>query len=123
MSCNRCPHHVRQGLPGDDGTSIVFKDLCGLRVKQAQDPETMKIKGRGRGRPAASADPKRPRLPKGASLECTKVPFDADFDYFYCDVYQDTFKTTGMKNGVLPTKDFQYSERLSGNPITDMEFL
>ena len=122
MACKRCPHHVRHGKSSVDGKSIEFSDHCGLRLKQAQEMETGGKKVRGRGRPAAEVVKRKP-LPDGATTDCIHVPFDDNLDYFHCAVYQDTFDTKGLKNGVVPTKDFQYSERLAGIAVTDMELL
>ena len=122
MSCNKCPHHVRHGKVGEDGKSILFSDMCGLRMKQTQVTEipNKKIKGRGK----ASVEPiKRKPLPEGVTMECVHYPFSSQFDYFHCKIYQETFESKGMKNGVVPTKDFQFSERLAGLAVTDMELL
>ena len=56
-------------------------------------------------------------------LECGVVPFEDGFDYITCETYIDTFKSVGVKNGVVPTSDLQYSNKLAGSPITDMELL
>ncbi len=121
MSCNRCPHHVRHGQYNSKEQTIEFRNICGLRHKQAIDPETVQKKGRGRGR--QTTEIKRKPLPYGASLECLHYPFLTTFDYFACDIYQENFATQGLKNGVLPTKDFQFSEHLAGISVTDMELL
>lgn len=122
MSCRRCPHHVRHGQVAKDQQSIIFKDICGLRHKQAVDPECALKKTRGRGR-TTTTEVKRKPLPNGATLECLHFPFEETFDYFCCEIYQENFATQGLKNGVLPTKDFQYSEHLAGLAVTDMELL
>lgn len=36
MSCRRCPHHVRHGQVEADN-SIVFRDRCGLKMKEEQE--------------------------------------------------------------------------------------
>lgn len=122
MGCSRCPHHVRHGQVTSDGKSLQFKNLCGLRVKQAQDPEIQLKKPRGRGRPPVETI-KRKSLPPGSSTECSKYPFSNQFDYVACEIYQEVFETKGRGNGAVPTKDFQYSESLSGMSVTDMELL
>lgn len=122
MSCRRCPHHVRHGQLGEDGRSMVFKDLCGLRVKQGQDHDAPIRKNRGRGRPPAD-NVKRKPLPPGASMECKHYPFAESFDYMLCPTYQEIFETKGLRNGAVPTKDFQFSETLSNVQVTDMELL
>ncbi len=122
MCFSKCPHHVRHGKLADDGKNIEFKNLCGLKMKREQDPEAIKPKGRGRGRPAAEVVKRKPLAP-GETLDCANYPFDDQFDYFRCFVYQDNFQSTGLKNGVVPTRDFQYSESLAGDSITDMELL
>lgn len=122
MSCIRCPHHVRHGKLGEDGKTIVFRDHCGLRLKQTQDPEAMIKKTKGRGR-APTPVVKRKVLPQDANTDCVHFPFPDQFDYFHCAVYQETFDSRGIKNGVVPTKDFQYSEQLAGLAVTDMELL
>ena len=93
MQCKKCPHHVRHGQVGADGKSIEFKNRCGLKMKELQ------------------------------SVECTHYPFGKGFDYLLCEVYIATFKTPGQRNDVVPTSDFQYSDKLSGNSITEMELL
>ncbi|MCB9228795.1 MAG: hypothetical protein H6618_04210 [Deltaproteobacteria bacterium] len=124
MTCKRCPHHVRHGKVGKDGKTIVFADLCGLKVKQKQDLEPLPKKGRGRGRPAAEPPPrKRPTQNVDEAPDCIHYPFSSHFDYFHCQVYIETFESKGLRNGVLPTKDFQYSEHIAGIAVTDMELL
>lgn len=93
MLCKRCPHHVRHGKAAADGKTIEFQDLCGLKMKATSD------------------------------RECKNYPFPKVFDYIECQVYQATFKSTGIKNDVVPTSDFQYSDSFSGQTITDMELL
>ena len=122
MTCKRCPHHVRHGKIEADGKTIAFTELCGLKMKQMQDNECTGKKVRGRGRPTAEVVKRKP-LPNGITSDCIHHPFPEQFDYFHCEVYQDTFESKGMKNGVVPTKDFQYSERLAGLAVTDMELL
>ena len=63
MTCKRCPHHVKHGQIASDGKSMVFKDLCGLRLKQTMDPETTAKKTRSRGRPPAEIVPRKPLPP------------------------------------------------------------
>lgn len=121
MSCRRCPHHVRHGQLSDDGSGFVFKDICGLRHKQSIDPDIALKKGRGRGR--APTEVKRKPLPRGATMDCMHVPFSESFDYISCSIYTENFSTQGFRNGVLPTKDFQFSEHLVGISVTDMELL
>ncbi|MBP6217159.1 MAG: hypothetical protein KA436_01080 [Oligoflexales bacterium] len=121
MSCKRCPHHVRHGQVAKDGQDFQFKNLCGLKLKQNQDPELIK-KTRGRGRPAA--EPVRRKPPSAdKSIDCTNYPFSSEFDYFFCNVYQETFASKGLKNDVVPTKDFEFSENFTGVSVTDMELL
>ena len=124
MTCKRCPHHVRHGKVGEDGKTISFSELCGLKIKQMQEQDPPPKKNRGRGRPAAELPVKRKILTQvGEDSNCIHHPFESQFDYFHCCVYVETFETKGMKNGVVPTKDFQYSERLAGVAVTDMELL
>ena len=93
MSCKKCPHHVRHGQVAADGKSIEFKSRCGLRMKSGKD------------------------------VECTNYPFGKGFDYMGCAVYVDVFKTAGQLNDVVPTSDFQYSDRMSQSSLTEMELL
>ena len=125
MTCNkRCPHHVHHGKVGDDGKTIRFSELCGLKMKQMQELDPPPRKGRGRGRPAAEPPVNRKLVPKpGDDPGCIHHPFSSQFDYFRCRVYEETFESNGLKNDVVPTKDFQYSERLAGQAVTDMELL
>ena len=77
----------------------------------------------------ASAGKKLPKKgktqPKELELEqeCLHFPFPKIFDYIECKIYQETFKSSARKNDVIPTKDIQYSDVLSGSSITDMELL
>lgn len=93
MLCKRCPHHVRHGKVAADGKSIEFQDRCGLKMKQ-----------------------------QGDHL-CNHYPFPKVFDYIDCETYKATFKSNGMRNDVVPTSDFQYSDNFNSQPITDMELL
>ena len=93
MSCKKCPHHVRHGQVAADGKTIEFKSRCGLRMKEQQQ------------------------------IECAHFPFGKGFDYINCEVYLATFKTAGQRNDVVPTSDFQYSDKLAGSSITEMELL
>lgn len=94
MQCKKCPHHVRHGQVAADGKTIEFKNRCGLRMKE----------------PAVQVD-------------CGHYPFAKGFDYARCDIYQATFKTAGQRNDVVPQSDFQYSEQIPNNSITEMELL
>ena len=122
MTCRRCPHHVRHGKLVGESQTITFADHCGLLLKQRQEVDPNARKVRGRGRPATEIV-KRKVLPEGASTVCQHFPFIEDFDYFRCGIYQATFDSKGLKNDVVPTKDFQYSEHLAGVAVTDMELL
>lgn len=73
--------------------AIEFKSRCGLRMKE-QKP-----------------------------VDCTHFPFAKGFDYAVCDIYLSVFKSAGQRNDVVPTSDFQYSDKLASNPITEMELL
>lgn len=93
MSCKKCPHHVRHGQVAADGKTIEFKNQCGLKLK-VQSP-----------------------------VECTHYPFGKTFDYGHCEIYMQVFKTAGQTNDAMPTSDFQYSDQLQSNSITEMELL
>jgi len=93
MVCKKCPHLVRHGQAAADGKSIEFKNRCGLKMRVQQ------------------------------VHDCSHYPFGKNFDYGTCDVYLATFKTAGQSNEVMPTSDFQYSDQLASNPITEMELL
>jgi hypothetical protein len=56
-------------------------------------------------------------------MECGHYPFPKVFEYTACEVYRSTFKSNGMKNDVLPTRDFQFSDAFQTTSITDMELL
>jgi hypothetical protein len=84
---------VRHGQLASDAKTIQFQDRCGLKMKDS------------------------------CAADCTKIPFPKGFNYFECDVYLNKFKTPGMRNDVMPTSDFQYSDALSPTSITDMELL
>ena len=114
--------HVKHGQIAPDGKSMIFKDLCGLRLKQSVDPEVSAKKNRTRGRPPADPVPRKP-LPPGSTTDCVHYPFHNQFDYFACPIYQEIFASKGLKNVAIPTRDFQYSETMTGVPVTDMELL
>jgi hypothetical protein len=125
MHCRRCPHLVRHGQLAEDKETIEFKNLCGLVIKQ----QTLKEQGaeaspaakktNRKGAKKAETTAPTPEL----SIECCNFPFPNFFDYVDCATYQSTFKSASRKNDVIPTKDFQYSDALSGSSITDMELL
>ncbi len=122
MTCRKCPHHVRHGQVASDGSSILFKDLCGLRHKQAQDTEAPLKKGmRGRGRPVDVV--KRKPLPDGATMECLHYPFPDPFEYLSCSIYQENFSATEHRNDVLLSRELHYTEQLSDFAVTDLELL
>ncbi len=127
MLCKRCPHLVRHGQLGADKKTIEFRNLCGLRVKQQLATEQAQTEAsnarKGAKKAAAKANEARPSIPPSAMQECVNFPFPDVFDYIECNVYQSTFKSSTRKNDVIPTKDFQYSDALSGTSITDMELL
>ncbi len=56
-------------------------------------------------------------------LDCVHYPFPKVFDYSTCEIYINTFKSSGQKNDAVPTQDFQYSDAVSASSITDMELL
>ncbi len=93
MSCKKCPHHVRHGQVAADAKSFEFKERCGLRMKTQQ------------------------------AVDCHNYPFAKSFEYTTCSVYLDVFKTAGQRNDVVPTSDFQYSDQVAQNPLTEMELL
>ncbi len=120
MSCYRCPHYVRHGQPTKDKKSIMFKDLCGLKMRQSTEPDQLMKKQRGR-KPAEPV--RKPARERTAGQECISFPFTEAFDYFQCAIYQKTFESKGLKNDVNPTSDFQFSEQLRGTSVTEMELL
>ncbi len=123
MACKRCPHHVRHGKASKDGKSIVFSDLCGLKIRAIEKPEDPSSKPG----PKTSNPPKivdRPPHPGyGPEVNCQEYPFGDRFEYRLCDTYIEIFKTPGMKNDVMPTKDFLYLDSLNVSSITDMDLL
>lgn len=122
MGCSRCPHYVREGHFSREQQQIEFKDLCGLLLKRTQDPDLIKMKPRGRGRPAQNQE-RLPRLPEGTATDCSNFPFLDKFDYFTCHTYRDTFKSNGLRNGVQPTQDMQIADQFTVGGLTDMELL
>ncbi len=54
---------------------------------------------------------------------CVHFPFPKVFDYKVCEVYRLTFKASVDRNDVVPTHDFQYSDKLTSSSITEMELL
>jgi hypothetical protein len=123
MLCKRCPHLVRHGQYVPENGQIEFKNLCGLVMKKhmAPDPIIEDPKAKGPKKVAIKKPLKKGDLEP--IMDCVNFPFPNVFDYIDCAVYQETFKSTTRKNDVIPTKDFQYSDVLSGNSITDMELL
>lgn len=93
MLCKRCPHHVRHGKVAADGKTFEFQDRCGLKMKSS------------------------------SHQDCGHYPFPKGFDHIECDVYKDTFKSTGMKNDVVPKSDLQFSDSFQSQSITEMELL
>ena len=123
MLCKRCPHLVRHGQVDAETQKIEFKSMCGLIMKKFLAPEIPPeevVKGKPPRKGAKKVTKKDEEEP---AMECISHPFPSVFDYIDCAVYQETFKSTSRKNDVIPTKDFQYSDVLSGNSITDMELL
>ena len=107
----------------EDGKNLLFSDLCGLKLKQLNEHElSPKKKGRGRNKvnPDRKITPKQ--IPQNVA-DCGHTPFPKDFDYFSCDVYQRTFCSKGTKNGVLPTKDIHFSDKISNVSVTDLDYL
>jgi hypothetical protein len=131
MSCKRCPHHVRHGFAGDNN-QLEFGDYCGLKIKQ-QDRE-LGLAAEKAGvvkknaktiieRKGAEAKPARPKK-YSKKLMCEKVPFDLSFEYRGCEVYIYTFKAVSVKNDVVPTRDFEFSDVFTGGPsLAEMELL
>ncbi len=122
MHCNRCPHHVKHGRYCQEKEQIVFKNLCGLKLKNSQEDSSAPKKGRSKGRPPPTETLLKEPI-EWDTLDCIHIPFQQGFDYIKCEVYQRVFSSSGLRNGVLPTKDFQYSEKLAGTSVTDMEYL
>ena len=91
----RCPHFVRHGRAEGKGEDkkIVYYDRCGLKMRTSEH------------------------------VSCLHHPFESTFNYMGCEIYHQTFRPSSVKNDVIPTKDFQYSESLSSEPITDMKLL
>jgi hypothetical protein len=122
MLCKRCPHLVRHGQYNAENAQIEFKNLCGLVMKKHMAPEPVIEDPKAKG-PKKVGARKVPKKGEEPNMDCVNHPFPNVFDYIDCSVYQETFKSTTRKNDVIPTKDFQYSDVLSGNSITDMELL
>lgn len=121
MLCKRCPHLVRHGQMAADQKTIEFRNMCGLlmRAERGDEPDASKAPKRGpKKQPTTTV-----KKPISADKSCTHFPFPSVFDYMECPTYIETFKAAGRKNDVVPTKDFQFSEALSGSSITDMELL
>ncbi|SMF22176.1 hypothetical protein [Pseudobacteriovorax antillogorgiicola] len=121
MLCKRCPHLVRHGQLADDQKSIEFRSLCGLAIKQALMEEGGFDAKKPQRKGAKKAVPVK--VDMANQQECLHHPFPKVFDYIECSIYQGTFKSSNRTNDVIPTKDFQYSDALSGSSITDMELL
>ena len=119
MKCKKCPHLVKHGQVSDTG-DIEFKSMCGLAMKR----QVFEVYGDPNKRPGRKGAKTKlaPVTPTEKEI-CIQAPFPEYFDYFECSTYQGTFKSTSRKNDVIPTKDFQYSDSLSGSSITEMELL
>ena len=119
MKCKKCPHLVKHGQVSDTG-DIEFKSMCGLAMKR----QVFEVYGDPNKRPGRKGTKTKlaPVTPTEKEI-CIQAPFPEYFDYFECSTYQGTFKSTSRKNDVIPTKDFQYSDSLSGSSITEMELL
>jgi hypothetical protein len=125
MHCRRCPHLVRHGQLADDKQTIEFKNLCGLVIKQQLQKE-QGIDAANQGKKPSKKVVKKNEevhLDSIKQHECQYFPFPKFFDYIDCETYQSTFKSSSRKNDVVPTRDFQYSDALTGSSITDMELL
>jgi len=123
MSCTRCPHHVRHGQTAKDGKTLMFSDLCGLKLRELFDYDP-NAKKKGRGRTKINLD--RKIIPRKIPIkvnECLHIPFPNSFDYFKCAIYQKTFCSQGLKNGVVPTKDIHFSETIANVSVTDLDYL
>ena len=119
MKCKKCPHLVRHGQQACSG-DIEFKSMCGLAMKK----QVFEVYGDLNKRPGRkSAKTRLAAVPPTDKQLCAQAPFPDYFDYFECPTYQGTFKSTSRKNDVVPTKDFQYSDSLSGGSITEMALL
>src|SRR5690606_38329328 len=97
-------------------------NMCGLlmRAERGDEPEASRAPKRGPEKQLTTVVKKKPI---SADKGCTHFPFPSVFDYMECPTYIETFKAAGRKNDVVPTKDIQFSEALSGSSITDMELL
>ena len=121
MNCRRCPHHVRHGQMAKDGSTLQFKDLCGLKLKRLQEETPPPKKTKGKGRHLQELKQTKTLVTKNS--ECSHFPFAKEFDYFSCTIYQKTFASSGSKNGVHPTKDIQFSDTIANVAVTDLDFL
>lgn len=121
MLCKRCPHLVRHGQMAEDNKTIGFRSLCGLAIKQTLIDEGLIDVKKPQRRGAKKAEPIK--VDMSVQQPCLHHPFPKVFDYIECSIYQGTFKSSTRTNDVIPTKDFQYSDALSGSSITDMELL
>lgn len=122
MSCNRCPHHVHHGQMAEDGKTLLFSNLCGLKIRKLLDYDpNLKKKGRAR-----SKETERKIIPVKIPIDenkCSHFPYPKKFDYFSCEIYQKTFCSQGIKNGVVPTKDPHFADKITNVSVTDLDFL
>ena len=126
MACYKCPHYVRHGRMDSQQTKIVFEDVCGLKIKRSStvDQTLKRPKGKVKSRNVKQyMMPSEQEPPKYQEVSCPHLPFKTDFDYLNCTVYRDTFESAGVRNSVVPTIDFEYSENLTGASVTDMDLL
>ena len=122
MGCTRCPHFVRNGKPSGDGKSIDFSENCGLLIKQ--DIEPLPVHGRKSKLKNKVVETQKQINYKDPKYTCLQYPFDKNFEYFTCQVYQETFKSGLLRNGVFPSSQYDYVENLSPlSSVTDMDLL
>lgn len=125
MLCKRCPHLVKHGKFHQETKKIEFKNICGLIMKAELVEQGLVGDGNGKppkknGKMMAKAVKKVPVL---SGEECKHFPFPNVFDYFECQTYKGTFKSSDRKNDVIPkSSDFSLSESPSGS-LTDMDLL
>jgi hypothetical protein len=120
--CTRCPHFVRHGKPSIDGKSIDFSNNCGLLIKQEIQSHTVTTK---KVRYKSKAPENKINIDyKDEKYTCLKYPFEKDFEYISCSVYQDTFKSGYLRNGAFPSSQNEYVDSVSTlASVADMDLL
>lgn len=120
MLCKRCPHLVKHGKHNETTNAIEFSHICGLVMKAELVEQGLAADSTGKAgkKPARGSLKATRKAPVLSGKPCSHFPFPNIFDYFECQTYQETFKSSNRKNNVVPSSD-----TFGSGSITDMELL